>query len=480
LNAEGAEEKREVQPAAEAPTWEPPAEDEKLSEGHPDWWLTDTGNAERFVKKYGDRVRYIHQWDTWFLWNGKHWEKDKTGRIDAMAKESALGLYEAAAEITDDKAREAVLKWAKRSASAAGRTATIALARSEPGIPVIPDDLDTNRWIVADETVPINLKEGKTMPSRREDLITKQADVEFQPDAKCPQWLAFLDMVMAGNQGLIDFLQKAVGYSLTGVCDERCIFILYGKGRNGKTTFVETIAGMMGDYAKRTSTETLLVKRYDGIPNDIAALKGARFVYAEEAAEARRLSEEVIKDLTGAGTVSARFMRQEWFSFKPEFKLWLCTNHKPVIRGTDDAIWDRIRLIPFTVRIPDEKIRPASEVEEMFRRERSGILNWAIEGCLRWQKEGLEMPEAVKNATNDYRKDMDILSDFLEDCCIVESTYEVSVKALHSAYVSWCEANGERAISKKAFGSRIIERGFDQYTVKNQRFWIGIGLQESS
>lgn len=440
--------------------------------------LTDLGNAKRFVRLHGEDIRYCVQWNCWLIWDGARWKKDDALMIDRMAESVALDLDRESSETDDKERRQALRKAAQAAESNKKKRDMLDMARSM--IVVRQDDLDSYPWLLTTKNAVVDLKNLTTQEPRRSDLITKKGDVKYEPDARCPYWIEFLQMVMDGDADLITFLQKAAGYSLTGSFDERCLFILYGNGRNGKSTFVETIASILDDYATRTPTETLLAKRHDGIPNDIAALRGARFVHAAESKEGRGLSEALIKDLTGGDTIAARFMRAEWFTFKPEFKLWLSTNHKPIIKETTDAIWDRIRLIPFTVRIPDEKLIPASEVARMFAEEKSGILNWMLEGLAMWRADGLGMPDAVKQATNEYRTEMDILTEFIDECCCIEKTAEVTVKALYEAYKQWCDRNQERALKKRTLGARLFEKGLDQYqktTGDRAKTWTGIGLK---
>lgn len=441
--------------------------------------LTDMGNAERMAKLHDGNAKYCTAWGKWLLWDGARWKCDQTDEATWKAKEAVRAIYAEAATIDDRKVRKDIAQHAIRTESAMRIKAMLALAESEPGIPIRPDDLDRDKWLLACKNTTIHLRDSTPREPRRSDLITKLADVTFDPGAGCPNWISFLSMIMADNVDIIRFLQKAIGYSLTGITDERCLFILHGKGRNGKTTLVQAIATMLGDYARRAPTETLLLKKHDSIPNDVAMLKGARFVYCSESREGRSLSEALIKDLTGTDQVTARFLRQEWFEFQPEFKIWLSTNHKPVIKGTDDAIWDRIRLVPFEVRIPDEKIKPASEVYKIFADERPGILNWALEGLRMWQKEELQMPEKIKTATNNYRTEMDTIQEFINDRCILGKTEEVSVKQLYEDYTAWCAETDERPLGKRVFGSRMAEKGFDQYqktSEGNARTWIGLTI----
>jgi putative DNA primase/helicase len=252
---------------------------------------------------------------------------------------------------------------------------------------------------------------------------------------------------------------------------------LHGTGANGKSTLLETLSTLLGDYAETTRAETLLIKTYDGgIPNDVAALKGARFVSTSETEEGKRLAEALVKAITGGDTLSARFMRGEFFKFKPSFKLWLASNHKPVIRGTDHAIWDRIRLVPFNVRIPEDE--QDKDLPHKLQAELAGILAWAVRGCLDWQHRGLGMPQEIAAATESYRSEMDVLAAFIADCCIMAEGARVTAKDLYGAYRSWCEDAGEKPVSQKALGTRLEEKTFRPGRTKTGRFWIGIGLAD--
>jgi len=314
-------------------------------------------------------------------------------------------------------------------------------------------------------------------PHAREDRITKIAPVEYRRDAICTFWFEHLARVFARNEEMASFLQLAFGYSLTGLTDERIIFISHGSGANGKTTTHEVIAEILGDYAARTSTETILVKREGSIPHDVADLRGSRFVFCSEAEEGKRLAESLIKDLTGGDTIAARHLYQEWFKFRPTFKIWVATNHKPIIRGTDNAIWDRIRLIPFTVPIPREERIPRSRIMEKLISELPGILAWLVQGAQDWARFGLGTPQHVQDATAEYRADMDVLGAFIKECCVVSRNVQTFAKDLYAGYVKWSEDNGERAIPQRSFGARLRERGFCAERTTGGRYrWIGIGL----
>jgi len=302
---------------------------------------------------------------------------------------------------------------------------------------------------------------------------------DYDPDAPCPRFKQFLKETLV-EDGVISFVKRYSGYTLTGITRERLLAMLYGFGKNGKTTLVELLRDVMGDYAANTDTETLLMRKYQGVGNDVAALKGARFVSAAEVEQGRRLAESKVKQLTGRDTVSARFLFAEKFDFKPQFKLWLSTNNKPVIQGTDDAIWDRLRLIPFTRRFDGARQDP--KLPEKLRAEMPGVLAWMVEGCLEWQEHGLGEPESVREATEQYRAEMDILAAFIEDRCVVRPDVVAPATPLYKEYQMWCDDAGEKPETQKMFGMRLRERGFVSDKIKrgphkDRKGWFGIGLR---
>ncbi len=436
--------------------------------------LTDMGNAQRFATQHGPSVRYCHPWGKWLVWKQAYWGEDDTGEVLRLAKETIKRMYAEAEKIPDDKQRQAHANHALKCESEGRLKAMLALAQSEPGIPVLPDDLDKDPWLLNVTNGTLDLKTGESRPHRREDWITKLIPVAYDPQAQCPTFLAFLAYILAGNQRLITFLQRAIGYALTGDIREQTLFLLHGIGANGKTTLLETLLGLLSGYARKTRSETLLIRRSDGIPNDIARLRGARFVATVEAEEGRRFAESLLKELTGGDTLSARFMRAEFFEFRPEFKLFMAFNHKPTIRGTDLAIWRRIRLIPFTVVIPEEE--QDKEMLAKLQAEWPGILQWAVEGCMAWQREGLKPPPEVLEATAQYREEMDALAGFIEECCEIGESYQVDKGRLYERYTEWCRDNDELPIQKKAFGSRLKERGVTDGRTKGVRFWVGVTM----
>ena len=440
--------------------------------------MTDLGNAERLVEQHGADLHYVYAWDKWLVWDGRVWRIDDTGEVERRAKQTVRGIYVEAADAEIAEARKALAGHAKSSEGRARIEAMISLARSEPGIAITPEQLDADPWALSTLNGTLDLRAGELREHRREDHITKLTSVEYDPDAAAPTWAAFLERILPGEE-LRAFVQRAVGYSATGDTSEQCMIINHGGGANGKSTFQEAIAAALGDYAMRAPTEMLLAKRTSGIPNDVARLKGARFVAASETEEGRRLAESLVKDLTGQDTITARFMRAEWFDFEPTHKLWLSTNHKPEIRGTDTAIWRRIRLVPWTVTIP-----PAQQDKKLptkLRDELPGILAWIVRGCLEWQREGLRPPDEVRRATGRYRAEMDVLAAFIDEECVVAEHATATAKALYSAYRGWCEENGEKPETQRRFGGRLKERGFESGRIttgarKGAVEWYGIGL----
>jgi len=282
-----------------------------------------------------------------------------------------------------------------------------------------------------------------------------------------------LEEIFNGDKKLIDFTQRAVGYSLTGLTVEQVLFILYGTGANGKSVFLNLIGDLLGDYSITTPASTFKDKPYE-IPNDIARMAGARLVKSAEIKEGDRLNEERIKALTGGDWVTARFLHNEWFDFEPIAKFWIAVNHKPVIRGSDEAIWRRIRLIPFEVFFPPGK--RDQHLYEKLKGELPGILAWAVEGCLRWQVEHLEPVGKVKEATNSYREESDIIAQFLEQRTTPCADGKVKAGDLYNAYKDWCEEEGESPVGKKTFSDRLQENGFRK-KISNYNYYLGLKLK---
>jgi putative DNA primase/helicase len=438
---------------------------------------TDAGNARILSRLYGEDIRYCYSLSKWFVWDRKRWVIDDTGEIYRIAKKTTNRLWQLADKFKDQELQTAWKKHVLRSEAANRLEAMVRLVQSESRIVVSQEKLDVDPWLLNVENGTLDLKTGSLRPHNRKDLITKIAPVTYDEKAACPNWDRFLNEIMAGDHDSIRFLQKAIGYSLTGSVTEQVFFILYGTGANGKSTFINTVLHLLGDHGLQTPTETLLVKKHgNGISNDVARLKGARFVAAVEAEHERHLAEALIKQLTGGDKISARYLYGEFFEFDSTFKIFLSVNHKPVIKGADHGIWRRIRLIPFSVTFPPDKRDP--NLGTKLDAELPGILRWAVEGCMLWQKEGLEPPLAVKAAIADYRSEMDVIGDFIDECCVVDPAAKTPFKDLFDKYTTWSMNNGDPFPNQIEFARAITERGFTAGRNKNLgRFRRGIRIK---
>ncbi|MCG6533420.1 MAG: phage/plasmid primase, P4 family [Syntrophales bacterium LBB04] len=436
---------------------------------------THLGNAERLIEQFGPDLHWVKQWG-WVGWNGQKWVVDG-GEEERLYKQVNRHIFREAANETDSAKREALWKWAKASESNAVMAGSFRMAQSEPGIRIQTTDFDRHEWLLNCTNGTLDLHTGQLLPHQREHLLTKQLAVPYLQEADCPTWKEkYLQKIFAGDTVLIDFLQKAVGYSLTGSTREHCLFILYGSGRNGKSTFINVLMKLLGSFAKSIEPEALTIRHHN--PNtlvEMADLAGARLVTAVETEENKRLAEAKIKQMTGGDWIKACFKYKDPFDFLPVWKVWYATNHKPIIRGTDEGIWSRIRLIPFTVFLAEAE--RDHQLQEKLEAELPGILRWAVAGCLRWQQEGLHPPDKVQQATAAYRAEQDILAAFLSECCVLSPQATATAKDLYQAYTTWCQENGEANETQTSLGKRLAERGFCRVRITGGRIqWKGIGL----
>jgi putative DNA primase/helicase len=466
------------EPEEEEPPPPPPASDDDFPSGflRQDFPLTDGGNAERFAAHHGDDVRHCHDWKKWLVWDLRRWSGDRRASVEHRAFQTMRAIPAEAAHARTPKRQKALRAHATASDSASSVGAMLKMARSRPELTIIADELDANPWALNCANGTIDLRAGVLCDHRRSDNITKLAPVSFDPKAECPRWTTFLSDIMGGNGELVAFLQRAVGYSLTGSVDEQVLFFLHGSGSNGKSTFLRALLEMFGDYGLQTAPDLLLAKNSDAHPTAIADLFGRRIAVCQEIENGRTLAEATVKQLTGGDIVRARHMREDFWSFTPTHKLFIAANHKPTVRGTDHAIWRRIRLIPFTVTIGEDKKDP--QLLEKLLAERAGILRWAVEGCLEWQRRGgLCAPKEVVDATTTYRQEQDIVGEFIEDRCDVASHFVVVARDLHREYRGWCETNGHRELSAKSLGAQLVTRGFVTAKKNHQRCWTGLRVR---
>ncbi len=433
---------------------------------------SDIGNSQRFAFRKQGIARYCHGYRSWFIWDGKRWGKDLTGRSIELAKDVIVRIGDEAGtqEFSDAAAR--LYKWAAASQARPRVDAALYLAQSV--LPIEPKDLDARTYLLNLPNGTLNLITCELMPHNKNDFLTKIAGVEFKPGEICPLWLQHLNLIFNGDRELIDAFQQVVGYTLLQDNPEQVMFILYGSGKNGKSKTIEVLSHILGEYAINIAAETLMSKRFDTGPrSDIARISNSRLVSASEGESGSRLAESLVKSLTGGDIITVRRLYENEIEFRPTAKIWYATNHRPIIQGTDDAIWRRIWLIPFTVAIAEEK-RDLEIVAKLLQ-EGSGILNWALEGLQKYRKAGrLIQPEKVKVAVEEYRQDSDILKEFLDGWCAFKEKAEMEKSDLYRSYADWCEQNHEKPVGSKKFAIMIRERGIKERASMGKRYWIGI------
>ena len=436
---------------------------------------TDTRNARRLVAKHGEEIRFDHTRGQWRLWDGRVWTHDETAGIMLMAKEVIADMHiEAEQTMFEDDLKRAQNKIL--ACESTGRlNALVDNAKSD--VTATHKTWDAEPYWLNCNNGTIDLRTGELLAHRPERWQSKLAPVDYDPDAKCPRWDAFLDRIFAGDQELIQFVQRAVGLSMVGEVVEHVLFLLWGTGGNGKSKFLEAIMAILGDYARTASPDLLLNADTPQHSTNIAELKGVRLVSAIETAEGKRMSEAVVKMLTGGDTRNARFLFQDAFTYIPSDTFWVATNTKPVVQGNSEGLWRRMKLIPFTVTIPKAEIDP--ELPKKLRAEYSGILAWAVRGCMDWQRQGLREPSAVSQATAHYRGEMDTLNAFLEEACVREEGSKVASEELYRRYVAWCQQAGEKVATQRFLGLRLGEHGFvkTRMTPTNRWGWQGLRLR---
>lgn len=454
---------------------------------------TDRANGRRLAHRHGYAIRYCHPWRKWLIWDGMRWKRDDSGEIMRRAKDVADDLWADAAEyckqqrIVGDEIKP-IFAFAKSCAANTRLQAMVSLAASEPGIPIHPEYLDADHWLINCPNGTVDLRTAILRPHSQADNITKLCPTPYDPNATCPNFMAFLNTIFDGNQELIEFVQTLFGYCLTGSIREQVLPIFYGEGSNGKSTLITAIMETMGpDYTMQAVADLLMAKKTDGHPTDRADLFGMRMISCIETEDNKRLAESTVKQLTGGDRIRARRMREDFWEFSPTHKIILATNHMPRIKGTDHAIWRRLALVPFLMKFWDasrgESGPPEREISrdlpELIKREHSGILAWQVQGCLRWQKQGLRMPASVQAATTDYRDKEDLVGQFIADRCLTgPQHYSVKASAIYGAFRAWCETEGEYAPSQRVFGERLGSLGFERFRTASGKWWRGVMVRD--
>jgi putative DNA primase/helicase len=404
--------------------------------------FSDDAIALSFVDQHADDLRYVALWNKWLEYDGTRWRLDET-----------IVALDLARKICREKAADCKRKDLIRRALASAKTASavLQLSRADRRIAATADQWDADPWALNTPTGMVELKTGKVRPHRRDDYMTKLTAVA--PGGDCPLWHAFLNRITNGDEELQRFLQRLCGYALTALTVEHALFFAHGSGANGKTVFISTIAGILNDYHCAAPIETFTASKTDRHPTELADLHGARLVTATETEEGRNWAESRIKMLTGGDKVKARFMRQDLFEYVPQFKLLIAGNHKPRLRSVDEAIKRRVNLIPFVVTIPPKE--RDKDLGEKLKAEWPGILSWMIEGCMEWQRMGLQPPTAVQEATAQYIAGEDTLAAWIEECCELAANYWERTQTLFASWTGWADRSGEERGDTKQFRARI-------------------------
>lgn len=448
------------------------ADDTELSRS-----LNDIGNANRLVAMFGVELRYVPERAKWMWWNGERWQFDYNNiKITECAKLAVKAIYMEALNTADPDLAVMVVKFASRSHHAARVAAMIELATKDIAIVIRLSFLDSDPMKLGVANGIVDLRTGKLIPNQLEFYITKFSLVTYDSKARCPTFLAFLDRIFEVKMDVIAYMRRVMGYGLTGRTGAQVLFFFYGVGANGKSTLLGVVELLLGaDLAKQTPPETLMAKKQgNNASNDVARLQGVRVVLSNEIEDGSLLAETTVKQLTGGDTITARFLFKEFFEFKPEFKIIIAGNHKPVIRGTDYGIWRRIHMVAFPVIIPAKERDPL--LPKKLKAELPGILNWAIKGCLEWQRDGLQPPKSVTAAVEDYREEMDVLGHWLAEQCVNGAEFSERAGQLYQRYSNWAKWGGYKPMTIAAFGRRLGERGFTKVRDGNGVVYQGLKL----
>jgi len=435
--------------------------------------LTDLGNGERLVHRHGRNFRYCYPWKRFLVWDGKRWVIDDQGLVNKLATETARSIYNEAAEEEDEVRRQLIAKWAASSEQERKLRAMIELAKFQSDIPVLPSQLNKDVWKFNCKNGTIDLRTGKLHEHRREDLITKIAPIKYDPDAKSPRWRKFLKRIFDDNDNLIDYVCRVLGMSLTGDVREQHLYVAYGSGANGKSVLFDTVIGIMGEYAGSTAPYLMVMRQHDEHPVEIADLFGKRLMVASETERGSQLRIQLIKKLTGDQTIKARRLYENYFEFKATHKLFLVTNNKPKITEDSEAVWRRIRLIPFTVTIPKDERDP--KLLRKLRKEKAGIFAALVRACLEWKHGGLQDSKEVEKATESYRTESDSFKSFISEKCKLGSKVKKSrTGVLRSRYISFCSDRGREPLTLHEWYGRLLDVGCVNTKHRGYRVWKGI------
>ena len=442
--------------------------------------LDDTGNAKRFVDRFGEGIRYNFDNKTWMVWDGRSWAPDVRQTVKGKADVMIGEMKEEAFKESDEKRMDAMLKNIKHLASSSGKEAMLKEAMHMGSMPTTNADYDRNKWMLNCANGTVDLRTGTLLPHDRSRMISKCTNVDCDLQGSAPTWEKCLRNVFKGSEGLVSYVRKAIGYSLTGSTKEQCFFQCHGDGSNGKSVFFNTLFDALGGYALNAQVDSILTRKGQSSGNaspDIARMKGARFVRTNEPSEGARFNEGLVKQLTGGDVITARFLYGTDFEFRPEFKLWIACNYKIAVRGTDKGIWRRVRLIPFEATF--EGASDDKDMEAKLKKELPQILGWAVKGCLEWQREGLTPPEEVEQATKAYRQEMDIVEAFCKDRVERDQPafQKEAASDVYRAYKDWAVTGNEWLMSQSKFGIEMGKK-FEKKNVGGRVYYMGMKLRK--
>jgi putative DNA primase/helicase len=434
---------------------------------------TELGYARRLVHVYGNRLRYVPAWRRWLAWDGRRWEHDTTRQPQRLMKAIARRVMADALVVEDEQRRRALVNLARRGESSAGVAGALTLAGTEPGVVVTPDDLDADPWLLNCRNGTLDLRTGELRRHDPADLLTKVTGAAYRPCAAGAEFARFLERVQPSEE-MRSYLARLFGHALEGRQVEHVLGILWGAGANGKGTLVGAVDRALGDYSDAADPELLTARTYDAHPTGVADLFGLRLAVLHESDRGRRLAESTIKRLTGGDRVKARRMRENFWSFDPSHSFVILTNHRPIVAGTDEGIWRRLRLVPFDVVVPagerDEEL-PAKLGLEL-----EAVLAWLVAGYRDWREHGLAEPNQVTAATDSYRAESDVLARFLDERCLTGPHFHVGSSELFAAWAKWCADEGETAGTQTAFSTALTNRGLDKHKTGGIMRWTGVGL----
>lgn len=441
--------------------------------------LDDTGNAYRFRDAYYKDIKYDHINQIWMIWTGQRWAEDQTGEIKRKADDLLERLWTEASQ--DREANEALMKHIRRTRSSKAKKAMIEETQHLPGVPILPNELDRYKDALNVQNGIVDLKTGKLRSHDRRLKMSLLADVNYEEGATCPNWLKFLNDITMGDMEMQVYIQHMVGYFLTGSTAEQCLFFLYGTGCNGKSTFVNTISSLFGDYTKNAQSDTIMrVDRGNSSSarSDIARLKSVRLVTTSEPQGGCVLDEALVKQMTGEDVITARRLYREEFQFRPEFKIVMATNVKPIIKHSDHGIWRRVRMLPFEAQIPRESID--RHLAEKLQSEKAGIFQWALQGAIAWYQHGMPPCQRISDADKEYRMEMDKMKQFVDECVIRAQGCSIPSGKMYAVYRSWCSERGERYPMSQSKFSLDLQDNYHFEKRKTARFneFVDISLTE--